>query len=150
MLSVDIDQQSSDLAQQLYRNGLSVEVGARAAVGTDHPADRELGGAAEGLLIEPLPQLARGLTQLEGRGDLGPLGSVADDLRAGPPACDQLQRFDEDRLAGAGLTGEDREPRAQFELHRIDDGEVADLQVRQHAQCSKLPRPQRSFERSSR
>ena len=53
-------------------------------------------------------------------------------------------------LAGAGLSGEHREAGAQLELDGINDGEVAYLQVRQHAQCSKLPRPQRSFERSSR
>ena len=61
---------------------------------------------------------------------------MAHHFRAGPAAGEQLQRIDDDRLAGAGLSGEDGESGVQLELHGIDDGEVAYLQVRQHAQCS--------------
>ncbi len=45
-------------------------------------------------------------------------------------------------------------PPASLELGRVDDREVADLQVREHAQYSSPPerplRPQCSFERSRR
>ncbi len=69
--------------------------------------------------------------------------AVADHFGSGPAAGQQLQGVDQDRLAGPGLPGEHREPGVQLELHRIDDREVADLQVSQHAlQRSKLPRPQ--------
>ena len=75
--------------------------------------------------------------QIERRGDLGALGAGAHDLGAGAAARQQLQRIDDDGLAGAGLAGEHREPGLQFELDRVDDREVANLQVGQHA-CAYL------------
>jgi hypothetical protein len=47
------------------------------------------------------------------------------------PAQRQLQRIDQDRLAGAGLAGEDREA-GELEFDRVDDDEVADGQCAQH------------------
>ena len=105
---------------------------------------------ADGLFLEPLLQLARRRDEVEGAGHFGALGAVAHHFGPGAAAGEQLQRIDEDRLAGAGLPGEHGESRAQFELHGVDDGEVTDLQVGQHGlQRSKLPRPQWSLERSS-
>ena len=60
----------------------------------------------------------------------------------------------DDRLAGTGLARERREAARYLELGRIDDREVANLQMREHAQYSSPPerplRPQCSFERSRR
>ena len=132
VLAVDVDEDVAGLAQQLHRYRLPVQIGARAAVGADDPAHGELAGGVQRLLLEPLPQLARRLAELEGAADFSALAAVAHHLRAGTAAGEQLQRVHQDRLAGAGLAGEHREPGAQLELHGIDDGEVADLQVGQH------------------
>ncbi len=107
--------------------------------------------ARDGLLFQPLLELARRLGELEGGGDLGALRAVAHHFRAGAAAGQQLQRIDQDGLAGAGFAGEHREPGTQLQLHVVDDGEVADLQMGQHrSQRSELPRPQWSLERSRR
>ena len=81
---------------------------------------------------------AGALAQFERRGNLCSLGAVAYDLGTRPAAGDQLQRVHEDGLACAGLAGQHREPRAQLQLDGVDDGEIADLQVREHAGLSAL------------
>ena len=91
---------------------------------------------------------------LEGRRDLGALGAVAQRVGARAPAEREHDGVDDDRLAGARLARERREAARELELGRVDDREVADLQVREHAQYSSPPerplRPQCSFERSRR
>src|SRR5256886_3759766 len=129
MLAVDIDEDVAGLAQQLYRHRLPVQVGARAPVRSHDPAHGELAAAADGLLVEPLLQLVGGLAQLEGAGDFRALGAVAHHLGTGAASGEQLQRVHQDRFARAGLAGEHRQAATQLELHRVDDGEVADLQV---------------------
>ena len=132
MLAVDIDEDVARLAQQLHGDRLAVEVGARAAIVAHDAAHEQLAVRAHRLLLEPLFQFPRRAAQIESAGDFRALGAVAHDLRAGAAAGEQLQRIDQDRFARAGLPGEDREPRAQLQFHRIDDGEVTDLQVREH------------------
>src|SRR6185437_430096 len=97
----------------------------------------------------------RRLGELERRGDLRPLGAVTDHFRAGAAAGEKLQGIDENRLPRPGLAGEHGEPRAQLELERLDDREIANLQTDEHGaglqtQRPPLPRPQWSFERSRR
>src|SRR5437763_6060411 len=103
MLAMDIDEQLAGLAQHLQRHRLPVEIGARAAVGSDDPPHDELVRAADRLLRQPLPELARDPGELEGARDLGALGAVAHRFRAGAPSGEQLQRIHHDRLARAGL-----------------------------------------------
>src|SRR5882762_6528089 len=57
----------------------------------------------------------------------------------------QLQGVHQDRLARSGFARQHRQSGAQLELDAVDDGEVADLKISEHArraQRSKLPRPQ--------
>ena len=136
VLAMDIDEELAGLAQRLQRHRLPVEIGARAAVGSDDPPHDELVRAADRLLRQPLPELARDPGELEGARDLGALGAVAHRFRAGAPSGEQLQRIHHDRLARAGLAGEHRESGSQLELHRVDEGEVADLQVAEHGKTA--------------
>src|SRR5204863_113436 len=99
MLAMDIDEELAGLAQHLQRHRLPVEIGARAAVGSDDPPHDELVRAADRLLRQPLPELARDPGELEGARDLGALGAVAHRFRAGAPSGEQLQRIHHDRLA---------------------------------------------------
>ncbi len=132
VLAVDIDEDVARLAQQLHRDRLAVEVSARAPIRAHHAPHDEVATGADRLLLEPLLELAWRATEVEGAGDLGALGAVTHHFGPGAAAGEQLQRIDEDRLAGTGLTGQHGESGAQFELHGIDDGEVTDLQVGQH------------------
>jgi hypothetical protein len=45
----------------------------------------------------------------------------------------QLQRIDEDRLACAGFAGEHCEPASEVDLDGVDDREVSNVQMREHA-----------------
>ena len=132
MLTVDVDENAAGLPQQQHRNGLAVDVCPGAAVRRQNPAHHELVAALDRLLLQPAQQSRRRLAQIEGRGDLGPLGPVADHFRSAAAAGQQLQRIDQDRFAGAGLAGEHRESRVELELDGLDDGEVADLQSDEH------------------
>jgi len=61
----------------------------------------------------------------EGRGDVGT--RLARPHDAGVGACPerQGQRVDQDRLAGAGLTGKHRETGVELDIQGGDDNEVA-------------------------
>ena len=64
--------------------------------------------------------------------DRGRLLSRSYQVRRSAAADQQADGTDEDGLAGAGFAGEDAEARLEFELERVDDGEVADGKESQH------------------
>jgi len=53
-------------------------------------------------------------------------------IGVGPLPSQELERLDQERLAGARFSGEDREARGQLQAQGIDDPEVSDLQLVQH------------------
>src|SRR5690606_39104060 len=57
---------------------------------------------------------------------------VTDNLRAGPVAQHQAERVDQDGLARAGLAGKRGHARGELQFELVDDGEVTDVNVRQH------------------
>ena len=61
---------------------------------------------------------------LEDRLDRGGVLAGADEVAGGAPAEQQADGLDEDRLAGAGLAGQDVEARVELDLDRVDDREV--------------------------
>jgi hypothetical protein len=107
---VDIDERFAELAQRLHRHRLAVHVRARASVCTDaSPQDDGPVFVLEGLLGQPG---TRGgiVGDREGGGDFGALGAVPHDFGPGAAARSEQQGIDENRLAGAGLAGEHRQP----------------------------------------
>ncbi len=79
--------------------------------------------------------------QVEQRAHLRVDRSRADHLgRPSAPEREQ-ERVDEDGLARAGLSGHDVEARAEAHLRRVDDGEVSNLQRKEHgsAECVYSP-----------
>ena len=132
VLAVDVDQQYADLAQQLQRHGLAVQVRAAAAVAADEATDRQLVGRVDRLLAQQPHQRTTRIAEVETAAHLGALGAVAHDFAAGATAGEQLQRIDDDRLAGAGLAGEHGQAGPELDLGGIDDRQIADLQVGQH------------------
>ena len=154
LLAVDVDQALAELAHALGGQRLAVDVLAGAPVAADDAPEHELAAVRlDGLLLEPALDGRVG-AGLERRGDLGALGAVAQRVGARAPAEREHDGVDDDGLAGSRLAGEGREAAVELELGRVDDREVADLQVHQQAQNSSPPerplRPQCSLERSSR
>ena len=131
LLTVDLDQHVGEFAQRLNRHHLPVDVGARAAVRADHPAHEDLAVVLDRLRLEPA-QRACGRVR-EACRDLGALGAVAHHIPGAPASGDEQQGIDHDRLAGPGLPGERGETGAEFELGLIDDHEIAQLEMREHA-----------------
>ena len=132
MLSVNVDDQCADVAQQRKRHRHAIEIAARTAVVGDDAADRELVVRFDGLFREDRAQRLRAFADVERRGELGALRSRAYDFGAALAAREQCERIDNDRFARAGFSGEHGESGAHFELDQIDDGEVTNLQVGQH------------------
>ena len=62
----------------------------------------------------------------------GFLGAGADRVRARLAAEQKGKRSDQYRFSGAGLSGEDVEPLAEFELHRVYEGEILYREVFKH------------------
>jgi hypothetical protein len=65
--------------------------------------------------------------------DLGPRRAFAHHAGVAAAAQRELQRIDQDGLAGTGLTREHRETGVELDLQRRDDDEVAQGQTAQHA-----------------
>jgi hypothetical protein len=68
-------------------------------------------------------------------------------LGRGPPAEEEADCLDEDRLAGAGLARQHAQPGVEVDLHLFDDGEVLDGEVSEHARArddgfTKIPEAQ--------
>ena len=97
-----------------------------------HPAHDELllGGDARGL--EP-GQGPRAGGDLEQGLDLGLVGPRAEQLGPGPAAQDEREGVDQHRLSGPRLTGKYVESWRKFQREALDEGDVPDAQVRQHA-----------------
>ena len=73
--------------------------------------------------------------QVEGALDPGLAGARADDLRARLAAHQQVEGVGEHGLAGAGLAGDRVEPLPQAQLGALDQEQVLDPQLAQHAPC---------------
>ncbi len=87
-----------------------------------------------------------GVDRLEGALDQRPRGARPDRAAVAPGAKQQGDGVHQQRLAGAGLAGEDVEAGAELERHVVDGGEVADPELGDHFTVSRSSRsPQCSF-----
>ena len=55
-----------------------------------------------------------------------------DEVGRGAPAEQQADRFDEDRLPGAGFAGQDVQAGVELDLDRVDDSQVPDAEEAEH------------------
>ncbi len=133
VLAVDVDEVVGHLAQLGERGGAAVDERAALALGVDHAAQQQRLVDGEAGLVEPARE-RRGRVEF-GR-DLAARAAFAHHAAFGARAEGQLQRVDEDGLAGARLAGEHYEPGAELEFERIDDDEVFQRQATQHGQDS--------------
>jgi hypothetical protein len=158
-LPMHVDQQLAECTQRLDRHDLAVEVGAATTIRAHHATQLAFAFVCDRLFVEPRDGI-RVADDVEGGADFGALRAVADRAAVCATADRQQQRVDEDRFTRAGFAGQHGEAAAEFELDGLDDREVADLQVREHARdrraqapggCpSRVPRPQWSLERRIR
>ena len=65
----------------------------------------------------------------------------ADEVARRAAAEQQADGLDQDRLAGAGLAGQDVEAGVELDLDRVDDREVRDAEEAEHAESDENSNP---------
>ena len=134
MLAVDVDEALREAAQHLDRDRPAVDVRSRAAVLRDGaPQEALAGGFVELVFLQPGTGRGVGFRCEQGS-HFRPGCSGSQQCLAGALAEGEVQRIDENRLAGARLSGEDGQPGTELEIEAIDDRKVAQVQMGQH--CS--------------
>ena len=151
MLPVDIEQHLAEVFQLLDGGRIAVDECPRAAVRADNAAQQAGIVLVESLVLQPAAHGRQG-SDVEFGAELGPLRPVANELTAAPVSQDESHGIDEDGLARASLTGEDRHAGTELYVDLVDDREIPDLQARQHdlsrrASRIRLSRPHSSLER---
>src|SRR3569623_19135 len=132
VLAVDVDQPGAELLQRLHRHAVPVDEAARTPLGGYEPPRDAFAAGVEALLFQPRLQV-RQCGDVETCAHIGALAAVAHHAAVGAVAEREAKRVDQYRFAGAGLAGERGHAAAKIEFELGDDGEVADMQVRQHA-----------------
>ena len=133
-LALDLDEAVAELAQQPDAGRLVVDEGAAAAVGRHQPAQHDRAGEVG--RDAGLAQNRRGrMVVRDGElgGDRGLLGAGAHQAGIGAPPERQPERIEQDRLAGAGLAGQDAQPRPEGERQPVDQNDIADRDSEQHS-----------------
>ena len=139
---MDVHQVIGGLTQLGHGGGSAIDPGAALALQVDAAPQQQGLASLETGLIEPAQQAGR---HIELGTDVGPQCTFAHDTHVTAAAQCELQGVDQDRLASAGLTGEDREAGVEVQLERRHDGEITQGQSAQHAQAT--PSYQRNLRR---
>ena len=131
VLTVNFDEQRTDLAQQRDRDRLIVDAGAAAAIGAHCAADDQR-LARVGRDFAFGEQSGDGRRRLERRGHARAVRSLAHQpaVRARPER--KPQRIEQDRLACAGLAGERAQSALELEVERFDQHDVANGKSGEH------------------
>ncbi len=103
----------------------------RTAVGTDATAQVALILRVQIASGQPMADVIPVL-QVKDNVDFGAIGPMSDNIGTAPVAQGQPQGVDEDGFAGAGFAAEDGETRGELQVQGLDDGEVVDLNRREH------------------
>ena len=133
MLAMDIHQVVAHLPQLCGRGRASVDPGTAFTLGVHRAAQQHLcfSGSirlVKACCVQPLQQ--RGWA-VEFSADLGAGRAFPYQPRVCPRAKHQLQRIDQDRLAGAGFAGQRGEAALQPQVQLLHDDKVAQVHVGQ-------------------
>jgi hypothetical protein len=137
-LPVNIHQRAGDCGEHLQAHAAPVDAADVAPVHPHLAAQHDPVGrvrVVKPLLLEQMAHLAGAFgvgRQGEGRLDFGQFGAGAHPFARGAIAQQQTHGVDDDRLARAGLAGENVQPRAKTQLELVDNGKVADAQFGKH------------------
>src|ERR1700741_333178 len=124
VLAMDVDEVLARGLELRERRGVAVDEAARAAAAVDAASqDHAAGIAGETALLEPIDQGRLGIDFEFGR-QLGALGAFAHQGGIAAAADQELDRVDQDRLAGAGFPREHGESRPEFQGNFLEDDEV--------------------------
>lgn len=138
VLSVEVDEEVADLAELGEGEEIAVCQGAAASGGGDFAAQDEF----------VVRSVNAGLVEERGEGgvagdveeglDFGRVAAPAHVVAAGAFAEDELERTDDDGLAGSGLAGQAVESGIEVQGEVVDDGQIADAQAQQHGAGSSF------------
>ncbi len=138
VLTVESEQLCADLAQLGDSRRAPAEVGSSAAIGPHSPRQYEL----VRIRRETIEYLGHGLgyvrrtsrprRQREDALDVCLVCARPHDPATSPSTEQQLERVGEDRLARAGLAGEDVEALSEAQLRPLEEQQVLDAQLFQH------------------
>ena len=123
VLSVQLDQAIRELLERAGGGERAVDEGAAAPLGGDLAPDEQLFPAV-----------------LEDRFDRRGVLAGAHQVARGASPEQQADGFDEDRLAGAGLAGQDVEAGVEFDLDRVNHRKVLNAQEAKHGEASEMAR----------
>ena len=137
---MDGQQSGGDVGEHPGGDGASGKVGAGTSGGVDGAGDHDIT-----LVDVPADVLDEFLdlgvvAGVEDTVDGGPVGAGAHPLGVRPRTGEQLQAGDHHGLAGAGLTGDHGEALGELGDGFLDDSQIADLQLSQHARHRRGPR----------
>ena len=133
-LAVNIHQPLADLLQHSRRDGARVDARGRAAAAYDLAADDQRAILAhDAVLVQQGAQRIGHIVQREDCLDARGVGVGAHHLFAGPLAQRKRQRVEDNRFAGAGLTGEDVEARRELHAQAVDDRKVGNGEFGKHS-----------------
>ena len=130
VLPVDVDEPAAQFPQDSGGGRHPVDAAAALALGGDLPGQQQLVAALIARLFQAV--LDGGGHLLEGRPDHRLGGAGADQLTGSAAAQNGIDGVDQDRLAGAGLAGQDVQSLFKVDVGLLDDGHIFDLQAAQH------------------
>ncbi|MCY1556289.1 hypothetical protein D9M68_930270 [compost metagenome] len=113
MLAVNVHQLAGQYLELGHGGRAAVDPGTAAAFGVDRAAQQQAVLQRETLLLQPGGQAGRGI---ELGGDFAARRTLAHHAAVGACAQGELQRVDQDGLAGAGFTGEHAKALVQFQV----------------------------------
>ncbi len=129
VLAVEVDQVDTARRQLAGGGEATVDVRTAPAVARNHPREHGLGAASiQEAAFDPR------------------FGSaVAHECRVGTTADEQLDRLDQQRLAGAGLAGDGGQAGAEHQVEIGDDPEIDDVELHEHGGAYRSARPNLAF-----
>ena len=143
-LPVDIDEQRADLRQDRHRRRSTVQPGATSPSGVNFAAENEQTVALVDLeLLEHSRQsiTMRHAVQIKCGVDRSRCGSRPHHIGADSIAEDRPQSVDQNRLSGAGFSGQHIQTRSEGNLDGLDNGEIADGEFDEHGLESLVRAP---------
>ena len=132
MLALHFHQQRADPPQQPDTHRMIVDESARPSVPGDDPAQHDLVIPGQTVLFQHRPDRVI-VRRRETCGDAGLFrrGAHQPAFRSRPQR--QAQTVEQNRFAGAGLAGEDRQSLIERQIQPLDQHDIADRQRGQHA-----------------
>src|SRR4029077_10645138 len=128
---MNFDQFAGDRPQCLRGDPLIVDESAAAAIRQlQAPQNKAAGGFYVLCLRRDHCRVVLG--KFESRTDLTLRRAVADQAAVTPGAKRQRKRIEKNRLAGAGLAGQNGKATVEFEIELVDQNDVADGQLDKH------------------